>query len=60
MDIEWELKKLVLEEIKLLTDELLTTKHGSKVLTKLRAGYPAIFGPVPATTTSPLSETKKI
>ena len=41
--MEWSLKKQVLEAIKLQADDLLDTKHGPKVLQKLKATYPRIF-----------------
>lgn len=42
--MEWSLKKQVLTEIKLISEDLLDTKHGPKVLQKLKANYPRIFG----------------
>jgi hypothetical protein len=47
VEIDWTLKKLLLEEIKQQAEVLLDTKHGPKVLLKLKAIYPRIFVGVP-------------
>lgn len=47
IEIEWSLKKQLLEEIKLKSQDLMDTKHGPKVLQKLKATYPRIFGGAP-------------
>lgn len=44
IEMEWSLKKQVLEEIKLQAEDLMNTKHGPKVLQKLKSTYPRIFG----------------
>lgn len=48
IEIEWALKKQLLEEIKLKSQDLMDTKHGPKVLQKLKATYPRIFGGAPS------------
>jgi hypothetical protein len=58
VEIDWTLKKAVLEEIKLQAEELLDTKHGPKVLQKLKAIYPRIFVGVPVSACQ-ASENKK-
>ena len=57
--MEWSLKKQVLEEIKLQAEDLLNTKHGPKVLQKLKATYPRIFGGASASVNSLASEKQK-
>lgn len=47
IELEWTLKKQILEGIKTKSSDLLDTKHGSKVLQKLKATYPRIFGGAP-------------
>lgn len=47
IEVEWQLKKQLLEAIKNKSLDLLDTKHGPKVLQKLKASYPRIFGGAP-------------
>ena len=49
IELEWSLKKQLLEGIRSKSNDLLETKHGSKVLQKLKATYPRFFGGAPAT-----------
>lgn len=46
-ELDWTLKKNVLEQIRAKSLDLLNTKHGPKVLQKLKATYPRVFGGAP-------------
>lgn len=57
-ELDWSLKKNILEEIKSKSQDLMDTKHGPKVLQKLKATYPRVFGGASATE-GPKSEKAK-
>ena len=58
VNIEWSLKKQVLDEIKLQSSSMMATKHGPKVLQKLQKTYPRIFAGVPTNNAGQASEKK--